>query len=109
MQIWAESGKSALPICNYSQILYQFLTFTQNLKRSLKKTGVFHVCPLLENYAEGPLHIKVRGVKDTSGTAICEQLKLIDPSARSCKRIDRVPYHMIMNVSDAIQGIFEYD
>ena len=24
--------KSALPICNYSQILYQFLTFTQNLK-----------------------------------------------------------------------------
>ena len=37
MQIWAESGKSALPICNYSQILYQFLTFTQNLKRSLVK------------------------------------------------------------------------
>ena len=36
MQIWAESGKSALPICNYSQILYQFLTFTQNLKRSQK-------------------------------------------------------------------------
>ena len=35
MQIWAESGKSALPICNYSQILYQFLTFTQNLKRAL--------------------------------------------------------------------------
>ena len=37
MQIWAESGKSALPICNYSQILYQFLTFTQNLKRSRKR------------------------------------------------------------------------
>ena len=39
MQIWAESGKSALPICNYSQILYQFLTFTQNLKRSLLSTN----------------------------------------------------------------------
>ena len=38
MQIWAESGKSALPICNYSQILYQFLTFTQNLKRSPRST-----------------------------------------------------------------------
>ena len=36
MQIWAESRKSALPICNYSQILYQFLMFTQNLKRSQK-------------------------------------------------------------------------
>ena len=41
MQIWAESGKSALPICNYSQILYQFLTFTQNLKRSHKKVKYF--------------------------------------------------------------------
>lgn len=41
MQIWAESGKSALPICNYSQILYQFLTFTQNLKRSRKLFAIF--------------------------------------------------------------------
>ena len=47
MQIWAESGKSALPICNYSQILYQFLTFTQNLKRS-QKTYLFRP-PLAEN------------------------------------------------------------
>ena len=42
MQIWAESGKSALPICNYSQILYQFLTFTQNLKRSRKSYKLFN-------------------------------------------------------------------
>ena len=41
MQIWAESGKSALPICNYSQILYQFLTFTQNLKRSHDR--IYHI------------------------------------------------------------------
>jgi hypothetical protein len=34
MQIRAEPEKSALPIGNYSQILYQFLTFTQNLKQS---------------------------------------------------------------------------
>ena len=49
MQIWAEPEKAALPICNYSQILYQFLTFTQNLKRSqnniLKKITL--VAPLL--------------------------------------------------------------
>ena len=41
MQIWAETGKSALPIRNYSHILYQFLMFTQNLKRSL--IGVFYI------------------------------------------------------------------
>ena len=43
MQIWAEPRKSALPICNYSQILYQFLTFTQNLKRSLDGDTVIEV------------------------------------------------------------------
>ena len=42
MQIWAETGKSALPIHNYSQILYQFLTFTQNLKRSRKNVWGIH-------------------------------------------------------------------
>ena len=41
MQIWAEPRKSALPICNYSQILYQFLTFTQNLKRSQESKSGF--------------------------------------------------------------------
>ena len=52
MQIWAESGKSALPICNYSQILYQFLTFTQNLKRSPFFTRMFDfMLPLVVKYS----------------------------------------------------------
>ena len=46
MQIWAESGKPALPICNYSQILYQFLAFTQNLKRSYITEQISHNNPL---------------------------------------------------------------
>ena len=52
MQIWAESGKSALPICNYSQILYQFLTFTQNLKRSQKMISHFFTRPIVMNNRE---------------------------------------------------------
>ena len=51
MQIWAESGKSALPICNYSQILYQFLTFTQNLKRSHKEyLDAYRISLVMELY-----------------------------------------------------------
>ena len=49
MQIWAESGKSALPICNYSQILYQFLTFTQNLKRSPYKADKTLYAPVFDS------------------------------------------------------------
>ena len=47
MQIWAEPEKAALPICNYSQILYQFLTFTQNLKRSLIKQCLIDITSAL--------------------------------------------------------------
>lgn len=75
----------------------------------IRVTGIFHVCPLLEHYPAGPVHIAVAGTDGTKGTVICEQIKLIDPSARGCARIDRLPYGQVMNVSDAVQGLFEYD
>lgn len=71
--------------------------------------NVFHVCPLLADYPSGPLHIAVEGKEKTKGTVICEQVKLIDPAARGCTKIDRLSYDDIMNISDTIQGIFEYD
>ncbi len=75
----------------------------------IKAAGVFHVCLLREGIPEGPLHIRVSGKNNTSGTVICEQLKLIDPTVRTCSRIDRLPYEQLMDISDAVQGIFEYD
>ena len=75
----------------------------------IHSTGFFHVCPILTSVPEGPLHIQVRGNQGTDGVIICEQMKLIDPAARGCNRIDRIPYSDLMNISDAIQGIFEYD
>ena len=53
MQIWAETGKSALPIHNYSQILYQFLTFTQNLKRSRNFEKHVNASDMFAKIAEG--------------------------------------------------------
>ena len=61
MQIWAESGKSALPICNYSQILYQFLTFTQNLKRSLGVYGSSHLSQSDRTSGQLVLNIEMGG------------------------------------------------
>ena len=63
MQIWAESGKSALPICNYSQILYQFLTFTQNLKRS-PETG-WSLKPILDAMVEWGTEYKQKHENET--------------------------------------------
>ena len=74
----------------------------------IRSTGMFHVCPLL-NVGEGPLHIYLKGKNETGGTVCCEQIKLTDPAVRACTKIDRISYEQIMNVSDALQGIFEYD
>ena len=75
----------------------------------IKAVNMFHVCPVLENHPEGPVHIKIEGKKGVKGTAICEQIKLIDPSVRGCFVKDSLPYRDIMEISDAVQGIFEYD
>ena len=74
----------------------------------IQSTGYFHVCPVLKK-EEGALHIFIKGLKGTEGVAVCEQLKLIDPAARGCTRVERLLYEDNMNISDAIQGIFEYD
>lgn len=75
----------------------------------IQHTHVFHVCPVLKNIQDGPLHIKITGMEGAKGTVICEQVKLIDPGVRNCVKTDRIPYDSIMNISDALQGIFEYD
>lgn len=85
----------------------QFLVVSKNA--FITATGMFHVCPLLPNVSDGPLHISVNGVGGATGTVICEQVKLIDPDVRACSRKDRIPYSELMNISDALQGIFEYD
>ena len=85
----------------------RFLIISKN--SFIRAAQVFHVCPILKSCAAGPLHIKITGQDGEAGTAVCEQLKLIDPAARSCIKTDRISYDQIMNISDAIQGIFEYD
>ena len=84
----------------------RFLVVSKNA--FIEHTGVFHVCPILKGEKEGPLHIAVNGKRE-EGIVICEQVKLIDPTARGCNRIDRISYFQLMDVSDALQGIFEYD
>ncbi len=75
----------------------------------IKATGIFHVCPIISGIPAGPIHPEVKGKKGESGTVICEQIKAIDPNIRGCSLTDSLSYDDIMNVSDIIQGIFEYD
>lgn len=85
----------------------EFLIISKN--SFINAVHMFHVCPLLSAEKAGPLHITVTGNNGSSGTAICEQIKLIDPAIRNCRKTDWLPYGQIMEISDAIQGMFEYD
>ena len=64
-------------------------------------------CPITNNSMPGPLHIWM-STQNTEGYIQCEKLALLDLSIRGHKKIDRLPIYEMMNVSDAIQGIFEY-
>ena len=64
-------------------------------------------CPIVNNSNPGPLHIWM-STEYTEGYIQCEKLALLDLSIRGYKKVDRLPVSEIMNVSDAIQGIFEY-
>ena len=64
-------------------------------------------CPIINNSMPGPLHIWM-STENVEGYIQCEKLALLDLSIRGHEKIDRLPIYEMMNVSDAIQGIFEY-
>ena len=46
--------------------------------------------------------------KRVEGYVQCEKIALLDLSVRGYKIIDSMPLSELINISDAIQGIFEY-
>lgn len=64
-------------------------------------------CPIIMNSKPGPLHIWM-STENTEGYIHCEKLTLLDLSIRGYKKADELPIPEMINVSDAIQGIFEY-
>lgn len=64
-------------------------------------------CPIISNSRPGPLHIWI-STENTEGYIHCEKLALLDLSIRGYKKSDRLPISEMINVSDAIQSIFEY-
>ena len=64
-------------------------------------------CPIFEKNQPGPLHIFVKG-NEIEGYVQCEKLSLLDMRIRGYSKVDRINISYIMDVTDAIQGIFDY-
>lgn len=65
------------------------------------------VCPISHDQRETALHIPIE-TQDVKGTVWCEQLKLLDLRVRGFSKISELSYDDIINITDAIQCVFDY-
>ena len=71
------------------------------------ETGKAVVCPIKKDVRPGPLHLPVKHEK-TDGYVLCEQVRYLDLTQRMFSKIGSIPYFDVMDLSDAVMGIFDY-
>ena len=76
-------------------------------KNFFNESGLAMACPILPEAVRGPLRIWCGEIK-SPGFVYCEQVRVVDLNARRFSRIDAVPYGNLMDIVDAVQGIFDY-
>ena len=76
-------------------------------KDFFNRSGEIIGCPILEKSIEGPLHIFV-STEETCGFVQCEKMTLLDLTIRGFSKVDRLALPDVIDITDAIQGIFEY-
>lgn len=76
-------------------------------KNFFNETGFAIVCPILHDTGTGALNIAVFS-ENYTGVAHLENLKSLDLTARHFQKAGQISYGQIQNISDAVQGIFDY-
>ena len=71
------------------------------------QSGMSIVCPLRERADPDALHIMIHSDIYT-GTALIEHLRSLDLQAVNCRKISGISYEQIRDISDAVQGIFDF-
>lgn len=71
------------------------------------QSGRAIVCPVIKKAVPGPLHIEVQSAAE-EGFVLCEQVRYIDLSARRFVKLSEAHYYDVMDIADAVAGMFEY-
>lgn len=64
-------------------------------------------CPVAAVARPDPLHISV-ATEEIQGVVMCEHMKLLDLKIRGYKKISSIAYDELVDITDAIQSIFDY-
>ncbi len=76
-------------------------------KDFFNQTGEIIGCPIYKAGEPGPLHIAIN-TNEVTGYVHCEKMSLLDMNVRGYSKIDRIHMPEIIDITDAIQGIFDY-
>ncbi len=76
-------------------------------KNFFNQTGEIIGCPIYKNGEPSALHIRI-DTDEVSGCVQCEKMALLDLNIRGYLKIERVHMPEIIDITDAIQGIFDY-
>ena len=76
-------------------------------KDFFNQTGEIIGCPIFSGGTEGALHIKIK-TSNTEGYVHCEKMKLFDLNVRGFSKIDSLSISDLIDITDAIQSIFDY-
>ena len=87
-----------------SGINYPMIVVSNNF---FNQSGKVIACPIVKNAIEGPLHIKLKD-STVEGIVLCEQVKYLDLKARHFSKLTSTHYFDIMDISDAVMGMFDY-
>lgn len=71
------------------------------------QSGKVIVCPIVKKAVEGPLHIELKE-STVQGFVLCEQVRYLDLSARRYSKLTATHYFDMMDISDAVVSMFEY-
>lgn len=72
-------------------------------------SSIFYVCPVVDDALMGPFHVDIKGRNGICGTIICENVLPINSASTVYRQVDNIPYMQVMEISDILQGVFEYD
>ena len=85
-------------------LVYPVMVVSNNF---FNESGKAIVCPIMKDAVDGPLHIQLKDCP-VEGYVLCEQVRFVDLKARRFSKMAETHYFDIMDISDAIMGMFDY-
>ncbi len=71
------------------------------------RSGKAIVCPVVKKALPGPLHIELKD-SVVQGWILCEQVRYLDLDSRRYSKLTQMHYFDVMDISDIMVGMFEY-